>query len=109
MNNVLEFPSKIFFQWGAIAQEIVPYLAQGGANKEEIRAIVDRLRIRWEQQETPPAAHDAGVELSRRCDDDEATEELEARDLYVSRHWKSQPARTLIRFAMADFQRNTSC
>lgn len=107
MNNVLEFPSKVFLQWGAIAQEIVPYLAQHGAKKDEIRAVIDRLRINWEQLEAVPAAHDGGVAWSGSQLSEETSEELDEHSVYVSRHWKSQTARTLIRFAMADYQRHT--
>lgn len=96
MNKVLEFPSKIFVQWGAIAQEIVPYLAQRGAKREEIRAVVDRLRAKWEQLECPDTPQTA-----------EVSERMEEGDLYVSRHWRSQSARTLIESAMLDYQRHT--
>lgn len=107
MNNVLEFPSKVFLQWGAIAQEIVPYLAQHGAKKEEIRAVIDRLRTSWEQLEAVPAAHDAGAESPGRPGNEKASDALEEHSVYVSRHWKSQTARTLIQFAMADYRRHT--
>lgn len=95
MNMLLEFPSKTFVQWGAIAQEIVPYLAQRGAKKEEIRAVIDRLRTKWEQLEVLDKSEAAEIAGS-----------LEEHDIHVSRHWRYQSARTLIESAMADYQRH---
>ncbi|MGI4846454.1 MAG: hypothetical protein ACRYF7_24440 [Janthinobacterium lividum] len=92
MQAVLQFPAKVFVQWGAIAQEIVPYLAQRGAKRDEICAVLDRLRTRWEQLEPDDAA-----EVSRQ---------LEEGEPYVSRHWRSQCARMLIESALADYQRH---
>jgi hypothetical protein len=37
----------------------------------------------------------------------EASAKLEEGEVYVSRHWRSQPARTLIESAVADYQRHT--
>lgn len=104
MHTILEFPAKVFVQWGAIAQEIVPYLAQRGVKRDEIGAVLARLRARWEQQDpalsdTTGAAwpEDAATHLSCQLEEDES---------YVSRHWKSQPARMLIESAMLDHQRH---
>jgi len=105
MNKVLEFPSKIFLQWGAIAQEIVPYLAQHGASREEIRAVIDRVRIRWEQLELASPGNRAGIDDEHEAA--QASGEQEEHDIYTSRHWRSQPARTLIESAGADYQRHT--
>ena len=106
MNTVLEFPAKVFVQWGAIAQEIVPYLAQRGVKRDEIPAVLDRLRTRWEQLD--PALPDAAdTPLLDRAEADEASRQLEEGELYVSRHWRSQSARMLIESAIADYQRHT--
>jgi len=107
MHEVLEFPTKIFPQWGAIAQEIVPYLTQRGVEREEIRAVLERLRTRWEQLEPAPAGDGAGVGFIDAAKEAGLSGKLVERDLYVSRHWRSQPARTLIESALADCQRNT--
>ncbi len=104
MNNLLEFPSKTFSQWGAIVQEIVPYLAQRGASKEEIRAVVDRVRIRWEQLERAAPWHGAGIADEHAAAP--ASKAEEEHELYISRHWRSQSARTLIESAGADYQRH---
>ena len=105
MKNVLEFPSKTFVQWGAVAQEIVPYLAQRGASREEIRVVIERVRIRWEQLEPAPPGHGSGAATVDAHEAAQASGELE-HDMYVSRHWRSQPARTLIESAGADYRRH---
>ena len=107
MNTVLEFPSKTFVQWGAIAQEIVPYLAQRGASREEIRGVIERVRIRWEQLEQASPGHGADTGIVDQHEAAQAPGEQEEHDIYVSRHWRSQPARTLIESAGADYRRHT--
>lgn len=106
MKNILEFPSKTFIEWGAIAQEIVSYLSLRGASREEICAVVERVRIRWEQLEQASPADRAGAGSVDAHDAVQASEELEEHDIYVSRHWRSQPARALIESAGADYQRH---
>ncbi|MGI4717337.1 MAG: hypothetical protein ACRYGO_00275 [Janthinobacterium lividum] len=106
MHTVLEFPTKVFVQWGAIAQEIVSYLAQRGVKREEIPAVLERIRKRWEQlapalPDTPDTALPVGDEAVQ------AARQLEEHELYISRHWRSQSARTLIESAMADYQQHT--
>ncbi len=105
MHTVLEFPTKVFVQWGAIAQEIVSYLAQRGVEREEIPAVLDRIRKRWEQlapdlPDTPETALPGGDEAVQ------AARQLEEHELYTSRHWRSQSARMLIESAMADYQQH---
>jgi hypothetical protein len=107
MHTVLEFPTKVFAQWGAIAQEIVPYLAQRGVKRDEICAVLDRLRTRWEQLDPAPPGN-PGTALLDGDDVAEVSSRLEEGELYVSRHWKSQSARMLIESAMADYQRHAS-
>jgi len=106
MQTVLEFPAKIFLQWGAIAQEIVPYLSQRGVKCEEICAVVDRLRIRWEQLD--PAL--SGTTVLALIDRDKTSGSSGKRGehgMRASRHWRSQPARALIESSLADYQRHT--
>lgn len=106
MHIVLEFPPKVFVQWGAIAQEIVPYLVQRGVKRDEIPAVLERLRIRWEQLDPAlPDTPDAGALVGDRGSE-AATQRDEEGELYVSRHWKSQSARMLIESALADYQRH---
>ncbi|RZA34507.1 MAG: hypothetical protein EOP92_15330 [Lysobacteraceae bacterium] len=107
MQAVLEFPSKIFTQWGAIAQEIASHLAQRGIKRDEICAVIERLKARWEQLESVPSSQGADTETSDGFETGQAPQAREDRDLFVSRHWRSQPARTLIEAAMADFQDHT--
>ncbi len=109
MPAVLEFPSKIFIQWGAIAQEIVPYLAQRGIKREEISAVVERLRTRWEQLEPARSGQGTDITALDAAAAAEASVGLEERALFASRHWRSQPARTLIEAAMADYLRHARC
>jgi len=102
MQTVLEFPAKVFDQWGAIAQEIVPYLVQRGVKRDEIPAVLARVRTRWDQLAPvgPCAALSEADEAAQACGQDEEGE------LYASRHWRSQTARMLIESAMADYLRH---
>lgn len=105
MHTVLEFPAKIFSQWGAIAQEIVPYLSQRGVKRDEICAIVDRLRIRWEQLDPAPP----GTAVLALIDRDKTavpSGKRRGHGLHRSQPWRLQPARALIEAALADYQRN---
>lgn len=107
MHIVLEFPPKVFAQWGAIAQEIVPYLVQRGVKSDEIPAVLERLRTRWQQLKPAlPDTPDAGLADADR-EREAATQREEEAELYMSRHWKSQSARMLIESALADYQRHT--
>jgi hypothetical protein len=106
MHTVLEFPAKVFVQWGSIAQDIASYLAQRGVHREEIVAVLDRLRARWEQLEPPPPGA-TGIAFLDADTATEASAKLEEGEVYASRHWRSQPARTLIESAVADYQRHT--
>jgi len=106
MQTVLEFPAKVFLQWGAIAQEIVPYLSQRGVKREEICAVVDRLRTRWEQLD--PVL--SGATVLALIDRDKASDSSGKRGqdgMHASRHWRSQPARALIESSLADYRRHT--
>jgi len=106
MQTVLEFPAKVFLQWGAIAQEIVPYLAQRGVKREEICAVIDRLRTRWEQLDPSPS----GATVLALIGKDKAADSSGKRGKYgmhASRYWRSQPARALIESSLADYKRHT--
>lgn len=104
MQTVLEFPAKVFAQWGAVAQEIVPYLTQRGVKRDEICAVLERLRIRWEQL-GPASTHE--TDTAWISGDDAACSMLpDERAFYVSRHWRSQSARMLIAEAMTDHLRH---
>ena len=109
MEKVLEFPTKVFAQWGAIAQEIIPYLGQRGAKREEIYAVIDRLRIKWEQSELAPSGDATDVEISDTRETVALSGNLREHGTHVPRHWKSQSARTLIESAITDYERHTSC
>ena len=105
MHTVLEFPAKVFVEWGAIAQEIVPYLTQRGVKRDEVCAVLERLRTRWEQLD-PASPQAEGVALIGGEEAAECAMQLEEGELYASRHWRSQPARILIESAMADYLRH---
>lgn len=53
MNNVIEFPTKIFRQWGPNAQALTTYLSCLGATTGEAGAIVNRLQLEWERTGLP--------------------------------------------------------
>lgn len=105
MHIVLEFPAKVFVQWGAIAQEIVSYLVQRGVKRDEIPVVLDRIRTKWEQLD-PALPDTTGTTLADGDKAAEVSRQLEEGELYVSRHWRSQSARMLIESAMADYQRH---
>jgi hypothetical protein len=106
MDKIIEFPSKIFSQWGAIAQEIAPYLAQRGANKGDIAEVIGRLKTRWEQLEVVPAVGQQTVTgPAARESVAGITSLVDENNLHASRHWKSQSARAMIEFAFADYRR----
>lgn len=103
MHTVLEFPAKVFDQWGAIAQEIVPYLVQRGVGRDDIPAVLERVRARWAQL-VPPLPGDADMPLPDQAAN--VSRQQEEGELYASRHWRTQSARILIESAGADYQRH---
>jgi len=53
VQNVIDFPVKVFRSWGANAQALGNYLAALGATKSQTREIVDRLKVEWERSRLP--------------------------------------------------------
>lgn len=108
MNNVIAFPDKVFPQWGAIAQAIVAYLRHLGATNGEAKEIVGRLQARWEQLGVVQPA--AALRLIPESTDGEGSEASQAaraeQAMQVSRHWKSENARTLLEFAKLEYQQS---
>jgi hypothetical protein len=105
MNNVIEFPDKVFAQWGAIAQALTAHLRHLGASNGESREIVVRLQARWEQLGIPPA-----LPALRLISEPLPTEQndvtklaLRGEAMHISRHWKSASARTLLELARLEY------
>lgn len=53
MNNVIEFPIKVFQQWGPHAQALTTYLRCLGATISESRDIIEGLKADWERMSLP--------------------------------------------------------
>lgn len=105
MNNVIAFPDKVFPQWGAIAQALSAYLLQLGATNAQSREIVVRLQARWEQLGVPPALPFLRLipELRPGEQYEAGKAGLEGRSMQLSRHWKSENARTLLELARLEY------
>jgi hypothetical protein len=110
MNKIIDFPDKVFLEWGAVAQELVPYLKGLGANKEEARRIIDKVRGRWDQPGTPAVSDLAPVVFIRRSDDRMSlfTPPFDASGLHAGRRWKSENARTLLALARFEYQASST-
>jgi hypothetical protein len=106
MGHIIDFPEKVFPEWGAIAQELVPYLKNLGATKEEIRQVIDKVRGRWDQIDPPPASDSLPVAFIRKSDEGlpPSTPPFGTRRAHGARHWKLENARTLIALAKFEYQ-----
>jgi hypothetical protein len=105
MNNVIEFPDKVFPQWGAIAQALTAYLRHLGATHAESNEIVVRLRARWEQLGIPLALPSLRwiPELLPGEQYEVSKVGLNGQAMQISRHWKSESARTLLELARLEY------
>jgi hypothetical protein len=105
MNNVIEFPDKVFPLWGAIAQALNAYLRNLGATNAESKEIVVRLQVKWEQPGTPPTV--PSLRLIPGPLPGEQHEASKARPdgqtMQILPHWKSQSARTLLELARREY------
>jgi hypothetical protein len=105
MNKVIEFPDKVFPQWGAIAQAISAYLRHLGATNAMSAEIVVRLQVRWEQLGVPLALPSLRLipELLPGEQYEVSKVGLNGQDMQVSGHWKSESARTLLELARLEY------
>lgn len=53
MDNIIEFPTKVFRQWGACAQALTTYLRCLGATISESKDIIEGLQVDWERMSLP--------------------------------------------------------
>lgn len=105
MQNVIDFPVKVFRSWGANAQAIGNFLATLGATKTQTREIVDLLKIEWERSHLPlclPKVH--------LPHPPQASEVTFMSDVGVKYHAREIPlrrgtARTLLELAAQEFAR----
>ncbi|KFI06699.1 hypothetical protein JN27_13535 [Massilia sp. BSC265] len=106
MNVVVEFPKKIFVQWGALAQELASSLSRLGATKAEVKEITARLQVKWEQPDTPPTPKGLCVIPSLEAGKQaaEAGPADKKRPLRTCAYWESQDARTLIELARYEYR-----
>ena len=104
MSILLEFPARVFPEWGALAQEMTVALYSAGATPTEIRAIVDRLQKRWEPHGVAHATGEAEVAPDGGGLDDRIFG-LYEHELYLARHWKTQSAKVLIALAVIEYRR----
>jgi hypothetical protein len=109
VNNVIEFPKKIFGQWGAIAQEIISLLRSAGANKMQADLIVERMRMKWHQCQDWPAVTNSQVFDLFPADVRSIHAHLYLElDNCTSRQMHSMNAKTLLKLAGAEFHRFSS-
>jgi hypothetical protein len=104
MNNVIEFPDKVFPRWEAIAQALTVHLRELGATNAESKEIIVRLQVRWEQLGVPlalPALRLIRELLPGEQDLTRAGPGEDARQF--SRHWRSENARTLLELAKLEY------
>jgi hypothetical protein len=106
MNNVIEFPHKVFQQWGAIAQVLTPYLQLLGATKADAQEIIIRLKLQWEQLGVAPGASILRSVPAPLTDEQNAPgkEISKVKALHTTPNWKSQNVRTMLEFAKLEHQ-----
>jgi hypothetical protein len=108
MNNVIEFPDKVFRQWGAVAQVLTPYLCLLGATTAEAREIISRMQVRWEELGVPlslPALRSVPKPLPDR--QDAATKGTPGEQaMQTSPARNPENARTMLEFARLEYQRS---
>lgn len=108
MDNVIEFPDKVFPRWGAIAQALSVYLRHLGATNGESREIIARLQANWEKTGVPLALPALRLIPAPQSDEEDALAkgELKGQAALISRHWKSENARTLLELAKLEYDRS---
>jgi hypothetical protein len=110
MSNIIDFPERVFHEWGAIAQELVPYLKSLGASKAEAQKIIDKIKAEWERLGTPAASDSPAVAFNRRFREKTSlvTPPFDIRKTQSGRHWKLESARTLIALAKFEYQASST-
>jgi hypothetical protein len=106
MNNVIEFPDKVFHQWGAVAQVLTPYLQLLGATKADAKEIIARLQVQWEQLGVPPGPSTLRSVPGLLADEQNTTskEVPKVKAMRNPQPWKSENARTMLEFARLEYQ-----
>lgn len=110
MNNVLNFPDKVFLQWEAVAQVLAPYLKHLGATKDEAKKIIGRLEGQWEQ---PAVALDKQAWQLILCSLPGAQHKPNKQELLnqgapAAQGWKFANVRTLLELARVEFHTSQS-
>jgi hypothetical protein len=106
MNNVIEFPDKVFHQWGAIAQVLTPYLRLLGATKTDTQEIISLLKLQWEQLGVAPGPSTLRSVPGLPADEQNTTskEIHKVKAMRSPQPWKSENARTMLEFARLEYQ-----
>ena len=106
MNNVIEFPDKVFHQWGAIAQVLTPYLRLLGATKADAQEIITRLKLQWEQLGVAPGPSTLRSVPGPLAHEQNATREdiPKVKAVRTPPTWKSKNVRTMLEFARLEHQ-----
>lgn len=105
-NNVIEFPDKVFQQWGAVAQILTPYLRLLGATKADAQEIIATLQLRLEQLGVPPSLSTLRSVPGPLADDQNATgkEPPKVKTMQAPPTWKSENVRTMLELARLEYQ-----
>jgi hypothetical protein len=110
MSKIIDFPERVFHEWGAIAQELAPYLKSLGATKAEAQKIIDKIKAEWERLGTPAASDSPDVAFKRRYREKMSlvTPPFDLPRVQAGRHWKLESARTLIALAKFEYQASST-
>ena len=104
MKNVIEFPSKKFAQWGALAQEIVSLLRSIGATKAEADVIAERMRAKWDEGDAFRTDTGGFFQLFP-TDTNPPLAPVDGDYFLSARQMHLMSARTLLKFARSELRR----
>jgi hypothetical protein len=103
MTNVIEFPSRKFAQWGALAQEMVSSLRSVGATKAQAEVVTERMRAKWDRCDAFPA--DDGFLPSFPSEASPPLTPADGDHFLSSREMHVMSARTLMKLARSELRR----
>lgn len=108
MTNVIAFPSKVFREWGPIAQALDRYLASLGATTYEAGEIIDRLQVKWTRHGVPLTCP-----VLRTIPGSPPSQPMHANNAGIKYHVREMPrnsgganARSLFEFAKLDYEQS---